>query len=95
MTAIEFARLQNIGTPTCCQDYHLEVPLASKYDTLYHVQINHLPIHADTIRKETKNDPELKTVLDCLESGKWTTDDRANLRMYYMKRNNFLLKMVS
>ena len=63
-----------------------EVPLASKYETLYQIQIKHLLIH--TNRKETRNDPELKTVLDCLTSGKWTTDNHANLRMYGINDND-------
>ena len=93
---------------TCFPDYHCQwrvnhcnadmfsrLPVESKSpaeDTIYSIQIAYLPVSADDIRIETKNDLILKNVLLYLKDGKWPAVITPEYQPYYNIRQELFIE---
>ena len=73
----------------------LPLPVESKSpaeDTIYSIQIAYLPVSADDIRIETKNDLILKNVLLYLKDGKWPAVITPEYQPYYNIRQELFIE---
>ena len=67
------------------------IPISND-DMLYCIQIAHLPVDAEDIRRETEKDTILKEVLNCLQNNSWSKNVKTKLKPYYIKRHELFIE---
>ena len=64
----------------------------SRDNNLYSLQIAHMPVIVDDIKRETANDRTLNKVMDCLRSNYWYNEEKTEFSSYYLKRQELFIE---
>ena len=67
------------------------VPISTD-ESLYHIQLEHLPVDTEIIKSETEKDVTLKTVIKCLQRNTWSTTDKIDYKHCYLKRQELFIQ---
>ena len=90
---IEYRASEKHGNADMLSRLPLKQSVAISTDeSLYHIQLEHLPADTEIIRSETEKDVTLKTVIKCLQRNTWSTTDKINYKHYYLKRQKLFIQ---